>query len=41
MPPAVIAFSSNTYFPPNRITFFTGNETLVEEHIPGLPGDVL
>jgi hypothetical protein len=25
---------------PNRITFFTGNETLVEEHIPGLPGDV-
>ncbi len=25
---------------PNRITFFTGNETLVEEHIPGIPGDV-
>lgn len=25
---------------PNRITFLTGNETLVEEHIPGLPGDV-
>jgi len=25
---------------PNRITFFTGNETLMEEHIPGLPGDV-
>jgi hypothetical protein len=25
---------------PNRITFYTGHETLVEEHIPGLPGDV-
>ncbi len=25
---------------PNRITFLTGNKTLVEEHIPGLPGDV-
>jgi hypothetical protein len=25
---------------PNRITFLTGNDTLVEEHIPGLPGDV-
>ena len=25
---------------PNRITFFTGNGSLVEEHIPGLPGDV-
>jgi hypothetical protein len=25
---------------PNRITFLTGNGTLVEEHIPGLPGDV-
>ena len=25
---------------PNRITFLTGNSTLVEEHIPGLPGDV-
>ncbi len=25
---------------PNRITFLTGNNTLVEEHIPGLPGDV-
>lgn len=25
---------------PNRITFYTGFETLVEEHIPGLPGDV-
>lgn len=25
---------------PNRITFFTGEGTLVEEHIPGLPGDV-
>ena len=25
---------------PNRITFFTGNDTLVEEHIPGIPGDV-
>jgi hypothetical protein len=24
---------------PNRITFLTGNDTLVEEHIPGLPGD--
>ena len=24
---------------PNRIVFFTGRETLVEEHIPGLPGD--
>lgn len=24
---------------PNRITFFTGKGTLVEEHIPGLPGD--
>lgn len=24
---------------PNRITFLTGNGTLVEEHIPGLPGD--
>ncbi len=25
---------------PNRITFFTGNNSLVEEHIPGLPGDL-
>jgi hypothetical protein len=25
---------------PNRITFLTGNNSLVEEHIPGLPGDV-
>jgi hypothetical protein len=25
---------------PNRITFLSGSGTLVEEHIPGLPGDV-
>src|SRR6476620_3223958 len=25
---------------PNAITFFTGRNTLVEEHIPGLPGDI-
>jgi len=25
---------------PNRITYLTGNDTLVEEHIAGLPGDV-
>ncbi|HEU0109295.1 MAG TPA: hypothetical protein VFQ73_00405 [Flavisolibacter sp.] len=25
---------------PNRITFLTGRDTLVEEHIPGLPGDL-
>ncbi len=25
---------------PNRITFFTCENTLVEEHIPGIPGDV-
>lgn len=25
---------------PNRITFFTGQNTIVEEHIPGIPGDV-
>jgi hypothetical protein len=25
---------------PNRMTFLTGRETLVEEHVPGLPGDV-
>ena len=25
---------------PNRITFFTHNNTLVEEHIPGIPGDL-
>ena len=25
---------------PNRITFLTSNSTLVEEHIPGIPGDV-
>jgi len=24
---------------PNRITFLTNNNTLVEEHIPGIPGD--
>lgn len=24
---------------PNRISFITGKDTLVEEHIPGLPGD--
>ncbi len=24
---------------PNRITFFTNDNTLVEEHIPGIPGD--
>jgi len=25
---------------PNRITFLTGSNTLVEEHIPGIPGDI-
>jgi hypothetical protein len=25
---------------PNHITYFTGKDTLVEEHIPGVPGDV-
>ena len=25
---------------PNRITFFTHHSTLVEEHIPGIPGDL-
>ena len=25
---------------PNRIIFLTGSNTLVEEHIPGIPGDV-
>lgn len=25
---------------PNRITFFTHGNTLVEEHIPGIPGDI-
>jgi hypothetical protein len=25
---------------PNRITYFTQHNTLVEEHIPGIPGDV-
>ncbi len=25
---------------PNRITFFTNENTLVEEHIPGIPGDI-
>ena len=25
---------------PNRITFFTDDNTLVEEHIPGIPGDI-
>ena len=25
---------------PNRITFFTDKNTLVEEHIPGIPGDI-
>lgn len=25
---------------PNRISFLMGNDTLVEEHIPGLPGDM-
>lgn len=25
---------------PNRITFFTNHQTLVEEHIPGIPGDL-
>ncbi len=25
---------------PNRITYFTGKGSLVEEHIPGVPGDV-
>ncbi len=25
---------------PNRITFLTDKETLVEEHIPGVPGDI-
>ena len=24
---------------PNRITFFTNKQTLIEEHIPGIPGD--
>ncbi|HVX51389.1 MAG TPA: hypothetical protein VHB48_14585 [Chitinophagaceae bacterium] len=25
---------------PNRITYFTSGQTLIEEHIPGVPGDV-
>ena len=25
---------------PNRITYFTHQETLIEEHIPGIPGDI-
>ncbi len=25
---------------PNRITFYTHKDTLVEEHIPGIPGDI-
>ena len=25
---------------PNRMTYLTGNDTLVEEHIPGIPGDL-
>lgn len=25
---------------PNRITFYTHEDTLVEEHIPGIPGDI-
>jgi len=25
---------------PNRMTFYTHNDTLVEEHIPGIPGDL-
>ena len=25
---------------PNRITFLTNRNTLIEEHIPGIPGDV-
>ena len=25
---------------PNRMTYLTGKDTLIEEHIPGLPGDV-
>jgi hypothetical protein len=25
---------------PNRITYFTNKNTLVEEHIPGIPGDI-
>ncbi|MFY7900979.1 MAG: hypothetical protein ACOVNY_12395 [Chitinophagaceae bacterium] len=24
---------------PNQITYFTNNDTLIEEHIPGIPGD--
>ncbi len=25
---------------PNRMTYFTTNDTLIEEHIPGVPGDI-
>ena len=25
---------------PNRMTYFTHNNTLIEEHIPGIPGDI-
>jgi hypothetical protein len=25
---------------PNRITYFSHNDTIIEEHIPGIPGDV-
>ncbi|SDW06580.1 hypothetical protein SAMN05444410_101154 [Hydrobacter penzbergensis] len=25
---------------PNRMTYFTNNATLIEEHIPGIPGDI-
>ncbi len=25
---------------PNRISFFTHNQTLIEDHIPGIPGDI-
>src|SRR5690606_38259023 len=29
------------FLSPNRLTYYTDVSTLVEEHIPGLPGDVL
>lgn len=39
MLPEFMALSWNTCFP-NRITFLTHLNTLVEEHIPGIPGDL-
>ncbi len=40
MHPAYMVLNLNICCHPNRISFFTHQQTLIEDHIPGIPGDI-